>query len=152
MTERVWNALNDKPHSTSKQIATRLNVAENRAAGAMDEMKKRGMVKSRTTPLRMSNGSMRNVKEWHCVYAKYERLPLVKKPAKVDTVKVYQTAHPLMPKVAPTTVTPPVPLAAPIAPSTNDEAIAMIDSMSLKATLTMYKHLHSIFNYERVGS
>lgn len=167
--ERVWNALKDKPHSTTKQIATRLNMAENRSAAAMTELKQRGMVKWRATPLRMPNGSIRQVKEWWCVYDKYERLSIARKPAKVNVVEEYQKTHPLVPKAVATSVTPPVQPAAHTVkleptssnpPKTNeptpktvlgpDGVKAWLDQQHLHTALFMYKHLHGIFNYDRV--
>lgn len=154
--ERVWAEINEKPYSTSKQIATRLNIAENRSAAAMTEMQQRGMVKCRPTPIRMANGSMRQVKEWWCVYTKYERLPVVKKPPKAAIVKEYHAKHPLVPPVAPATVMPaPVPLAAPEqtparASIKESDMIVELNALELRTALFIYKHLHVIFNHPSV--
>jgi predicted transcriptional regulator len=161
LIERVWTYLHDNPNKTSKDVASVLNISEQRASSSLLELLQRSMVARTKTP-RHAGLDAKLEYRYTAIGKVYERKLAVRPPSKKNAVKAYHKAHPLKPAQtatvgltpdstkwagALTTSAPEPKLTGDIAPTVKvDDVARIVDSFSLKTAHAVYVQLAAYFN------
>jgi hypothetical protein len=159
--ERVWTYLRDNPNKTSKDVASALNLSEQRASSALLELHQRSMVSRVKTP-RHAGLDAKLEYRYTAIGKVYERKLAVRPPSKKNAVKAYHKAHPLKPSTVGLTpdnkkwdaavsrdlIDVAVPkLTGDAAPTVKvDDVARIVDSFSLKTAHAVYVQLAAYFN------